>query len=230
MGRGLARPFGRLAAALMFAAGLAAVVLTVPLAARAQSRAEKEAERTKWENKIVFFGEEDTGLWSLRIQDKANPERARVKYTELWKYDPDGKRWVKVDDGAPAVQIVPVKEKPDNAPPDSQNVADLPIKQGEVGIYWAKWRVNDAVEGATYCRIGPALVGRAREEAMKKAPKPPEGYLLVEVPLNINKAELQAVPDPRTHTGQGGATDKPASRPAQPAPPAPPAAKPQPKK
>ena len=150
-----------------------------------------------------------------------NPERARIKYTELWKYDPDGKKWVKVDDGAAAVQIVPVKEKPDSAPPDSQNIADLPMKQNEVGVFWAKWRVNDSVEGATYCRIGPSLVGKAREEAMKNPPKAPPGYLIVEVPLSINKAELQAIPDPRTHTGQGGVTDKPTSQPAKPAQPQP---------
>lgn len=220
--------FGRVPAALLLVAGFAAALLAAPPAARAQqSRGEKEQERTKWENKIVFFGEEDTGLWSLRIPDKLNPERARIKYTELWKYDPDGKKWVKVDDGAAAAQIFPVSEKPGNAPPDSQNIADLPMKQNEVGVFWAKWRVNDSVEGATYCRIGPNLVGKAREEAMKNPPKAPPGYLIVEVPLNINKAELQAIPDPRTHTGQGGVTDKPApatqpAKPAQPAKPTPP--------
>ena len=217
------RVFGRMTAALLLAAGLVTVLLAALPAARAQqARGEKEAERVKWENRIVFFGEEDTGLWSLRVPDKLNPERAKVKYTELWKYDPDGKKWVKVDDGAAAAQIVPVKEKPDSAPPDSQNIADLPIKQNEVGVYWAKWRVNDTVEGATYCRIGPSLVGKARTEAMKNPPTAPPGYLIVEVPLNINKAELQAIPDPRTHTGQA-AKDKPTSQPADK-----PAAKPQP--
>src|SRR3954468_23927857 len=110
--------------ALLLAGGFAAALLAAPPAARAQARGEKEQERTKWENKIVFFGEEDTGLWSLRVPDKLNPERAKIKYTEMWKYDPDGKKWVKVDDGAPAAQIVPANEKPSTAPPDSQNIAD----------------------------------------------------------------------------------------------------------
>src|SRR4051794_38880846 len=128
--------FGRTTAALLMAAGLGAatvVLLAAPPAARAQQARTEQEERAKWDNKIVFFGEEDTGLWSLRIPDKLNPERAKIKFTEMWKYDPDGKKWVKVDEGAPAVQITPVNEKPANSPPDSQNIADLPIKQNEVG-------------------------------------------------------------------------------------------------
>src|SRR5947208_12675330 len=87
--------FGRTAvmAGVLLAAGLAVVLVGAPPAARAQARGEKEQERAKWEARIVFFGEEDTGLWSLRIPDKSATERARIKFTELWKYDPEGKKW-----------------------------------------------------------------------------------------------------------------------------------------
>src|SRR5437763_7799986 len=115
-------------AAALLAIGVVALLSRPALTARAaEGRADKEQERTKWENRIVFFGEEDTGFWSLRIPDKLCTEAAKIKYTEMWKYDPASKAWVKVDDGAPAAQIVLPKDKPDSAPPDSQNIADLPI-------------------------------------------------------------------------------------------------------
>src|SRR5438105_4158686 len=44
-------------------------------------------ERLRWQSVIDFFGEEDTGKWSLRVNDKNVRERATFQYLELWTYD-----------------------------------------------------------------------------------------------------------------------------------------------
>src|SRR3954452_13084403 len=79
-----------------------------PASARAaKEKAARDREREAWEARIIFYGEEDTGAWSLRVQDQAVRERAILRYTALWKFDPESKKWVKVDDGADAVRILP---------------------------------------------------------------------------------------------------------------------------
>ena len=183
-----------------------------PAEKKAGTPAEKIQERIKWANRIVFFGEEDTGKWSLRVQDRDATERATVRYTELWKYDPGEKKWVKVDDHAVASGVVPAGEKPANSPPGTQLIAELPIKEGEVGLFYAKWRVNDDVEGATFCKLGPGLTGDAAKEAQKPMKVPP-GMMSAVVPLGSGKAELQVIPDPRFNTGQA-TVDSPTSKPA----------------
>jgi hypothetical protein len=184
-------------------------------AARAKdAKAERDRERLQWEARIVFFGEEDTGTWSLRVQDKTVRERNVLQYTELWKFDPGAKKWVKVDDGAEAVRILPPAEKPETAPQDTQLIAELPIQPNTVGLYYAKWRVNNRTDGATLCRIGPGLTGKDARPATDRAPqKVPPGMIPEVVPLSINKAELMVIPDPRLSTGQA-MKGEPTSRPA----------------
>jgi len=119
-----------------------------------------------------------------------------------------------VDDGAEAVRILPPAEKADTAPPDTQVIAELPIQPNTVGLYYAKWRVNDALDGATLCRIGPGLVGKDAKPATDRAPqKVPAGMIPEVVPLSLNKAELMVIPDPRLNTGQAIKV-VPTSRPA----------------
>lgn len=164
---------------------------------------EKVRERMQWEARITFFGEEETANWSLRILDvSAPPESAKVKLVELWKVDIGTKKWVKIDEGAPAVTIFPLKQKPATAPPDSQLIADLPLKQNDVGLYYAKWRVNDDINGATLTRIGPGLVGDAAKAAKDNPPKVPRGMMAAVVPVDVHKAELMVIPDPQVGTGQ----------------------------
>ena len=184
-------------------------------AARAtDAKAERDQERLKWEAQIVFFGEEDTGNWSLRVQDKAVRERNVLQYTELWKFDAEAKKWVKVDDGAEAVRVLAPVEKPDTAPEGTQVIAELPIRPNTVGLYYAKWRVNNRIDGATLCRIGPGLTGEDARPATDRAPlKVPPGMIPEVVPLSINKAELMVIPDPRLNTGQA-MKGEPTSRPA----------------
>src|SRR5438270_3491171 len=47
----------------------------------------KAKEQQHWENAIQFFGEEDTGSWSLRVEDRNVHERAQFRLLELWTYD-----------------------------------------------------------------------------------------------------------------------------------------------
>ncbi len=182
----------------------------------ARQGADKERERAKWENKISFYGQEETDGWSLRVLDRDATEQFKIKYTELWKYVIAEKRWVKIDAGAAAVTIVPAKQKGPDAPEDSQVIADLPVKTKDVGLYYAKWIVNDAVEGATFCRVGPGLVGDAARKARENPQKPQPGMTMQIVPLSLDKAEIMTIPDPRFATGQalkGTPTTKPVARP-----------------
>jgi hypothetical protein len=205
-------PRGLVGGSLIFAILLATIgtprasvrAADAPAPARGKDKAaDRDRERSVWEARIIFYGEEDTGAWSLRVQDRAVRERAILRYTELWKFDLETKKWVKVDDGAEAVRILPPAEKADTAPQDTQVVAELPIQPNTVGLYYAKWRVNDAIDGATLCRIGPGLVGKDAKPATDRAPlKVPQGMIPEVVPLSLNKAELMVIPDPRLNTGQ----------------------------
>ena len=180
---------------------------------------DKDKLRQKWENLITFWGEEETNLWSLRVPDKFNPEPANVKYRELWKYDPDTNKWVKVDDTAKTVRIVNVKDKPDNSPVDSQLIVDFPIPAGTVGLYYAKWTVydaaNNAIEGTSFCRIGPGLTSAQLKAAAANPQKVDKGQMVTIVPLSVTKSEMRVIPDPQFGTGQA-LTHVPATKPASP--------------
>src|SRR6476646_2734646 len=108
------------AAMLLPLLALAPATRAADAAPPAKGASDAHQQMLKWFAKITFFGEEETGNWSLRIYDKDATERATIKYVELWKYDVDGKKWVKVDEGAPAARIVLPNEKPANSPPDTQ--------------------------------------------------------------------------------------------------------------
>lgn len=177
-------------------------LLTSPLPAAEPPTRQAAAERLKWERKIVFYGEEDTGEWSLRVPDRDATEAAVVRYTELWKYDVAAKKWVKIDDGADPARIVPAARKPADGPPDTQVIARLPIKHDTIGLYYAKWRLNDTIDGATFCRLGPGLVEKPTTNPADERPKAPAGMMWTAVPVDDKRAELQLVPDPRLNTGQ----------------------------
>lgn len=195
------------AGALLAGGVLAATVPAIVRADDAPSRgpagsSDRLREQLKWEQKLVFYGEEDTGDWSLRIYDKSVTEKAKVKYLELWKYDVDSKTWIKVDDSVAVANVVMPADKPNNAPADTQIIANLPIQPNTVGIYYAKFRVNDSIDGGSYCKIGPGLVGRAAKEAEEHLLRPPAGYIVADVPLTISSAKRMIIPDPRSHCGQ----------------------------
>lgn len=177
-------------------------------AAPAAAQSELEQEKLKWMNLITFFGEEETGDFSLRVFDKDVKERADFRFQELWKYDLDSKRWIKIDDKPQTARVVMPNEKGPNSPPDTQLLASLPVSIKTPGVFYAKWRINRNVEGATFTRIGPNVLGRDPPAGPR-----PEKHIVMDVPIDQNKAVRMWIPDPRFHTGQA-AEDKPTTRPA----------------
>jgi hypothetical protein len=174
----------------------------------------EQKERYRWEQLIEFFGDEATNRWSLRIRDANAKEHATFRYVELWKYDLNEKKWVKVDDSIQEAKIVLPNEKPNDSPyPDTQFLADLPIAGDDMGLFYAKWRVNGKTDGATFTRLGPSTVTK---QVTTLPSSVPPGMMLTVVPLDKNRAERQLIPDPKFHTGQGGppapagATSRPA--------------------
>lgn len=193
------RKSGRgLGAAVVLAAMVAAPALpsmAQPAAAAADAK-EEQAVRQKWENIVQFYGEEESSRFSLRILDRDAKEEADFVFKEIWKYDRENKKWVKMDAPPQARKAVPADQKRGDAPPDSQVLAELPIRIEDVGLYYAKWTMN-GVPCATYMRLGP----RARDRT--DPGKAPAGYMKDDVPISVDKAELQIIPDPRYHTGEG---------------------------
>lgn len=192
--------------------GLAGAAIAMPLAllagpgarlvpaAPASRPAEdpKRDERLKWENAIVFFGEEDTGNYSIRILDKSVTAPATFRYLELWEYDVKEKTWLKIDNRQQTTRIVLPKDKPADAPEGNQLLADIPVTQDKVGLYYCKWQVN-GIDGATLTRIGPGHAGKP--PALGPTPA---GMIATDVPLDKNHGTVMFVPDPRTHTGKPG--------------------------
>jgi hypothetical protein len=190
---------GSLAAIAMFAGLTALPAWAGPASQPSRAAADAEfAERAKWENVITFFGEEDSGRYSIRILDKSVTEPANFKYLELWIYDLTEKKWLKVDDRTQETRIVLPKDKPQDAPDGNQLLAEIPVDQEKIGLYYCKWQVN-GVEGGTLTRIGPGHVGKPVDLG-----KIPPGMIVTDVPLDKSHGERMIVPNPRTHTGETG--------------------------
>jgi hypothetical protein len=161
-----------------------------------QQTKEELAIRQKWENIVQFYGEEESNQFSLRILDRDAKEEGQFLFKEIWNYDREKKEWVKMNAPERAVKVVPASQKPKLSPPDSQVLTDLPISIQQVGLYYAKWTI-DGIACSTYIRLGP----RARDR--KDPGKAPPGHMKDDVPLNTDNAEIQIIPDPRYHTGEG---------------------------
>lgn len=157
---------------------------------------EDQQTRRKWENIVQFYGEEDSNRFSLRIFDNDAKEEGDFLFKEVWKYDREKKEWVKMTAVPKATKVVPASRKPQDAPPNSQVLADLPITIQDVGLYYAKWTMN-GIACTTYMRLGP----NARDRTSPG--KAPPGHMVEQVPLNTDKAEMQIIPDPRYFTGEG---------------------------
>lgn len=186
---------------------------TRPGAPSAAQWTDEQKEQYRWEQLIQFFGDEATGTWSLRIHDANANERATFKYLELWTYDLKEKKWVKIDGEPQEAKILPASEKrPDPIYPDTQMLAELPLKEDDLGLYFVKWRVNNKTDGATFTLLGPTRVTR---QVTTLPTKLPVGWMLTVVPLDRNNAERQLIPDPRYHTGQTGRPPLPSTRPSR---------------
>jgi hypothetical protein len=161
----------------------------IPTVARA---ADAEAEKTRqtWENLIQYYGEEETGRFSLRVLDKETNVTGSFVFLSFWKYDRDTNGWTKLKDGPIRAKVVLPQDKPKDSPKDSQVLVELPITIKDVGVYYAKWTVN-GVAGGSFTRIGPhAPRGSGAGIVAKK------GEILTDVPIDPNHAEVRAIPEP----------------------------------
>jgi len=178
--------------------------------ARAERPATNPADqgRQAWEKIIQFYGDEETSNWSLRIADKNVAARATFTMLELWRFDVSASEWKLVDKPHAVAVIVPPDQKPTDAPDDETQILYQlsEITPGTYGLFYAKWRA-DGINGATFIRLGASRVPRKGGQG-DKAPK---GWLWVVVPLNLNKAELRMIPDPRVFC----VDDAPETRPAR---------------
>jgi hypothetical protein len=159
---------------------------------------EDQATRRKWESIVVFYGQEDTNRFSLAIQDANAKEEGEFHFKEVWKYDRQKKEWVKMNAAAKATKALPANKRPRGAdgPVDAQILVDLPIQIQDVGLYYAKWTLNE-IPCTTYMFLGT----RARDRTIPG--KAPPGHKVEDVPVSVDKSELQIIPDPQYHTGEG---------------------------
>ena len=186
---------------------LSAIIISPAHASRPEKSA-ADKEREAWEKLIEFYGDEATNDWSLRIEDKNVTKRATFVFLELWRYDSTAKKWDLVDQPHMDTAIVLPKDKPaDKADEDTQILYNLTeIQKGMYGLWFAKWRA-DGVSGANFIRLGPARAPRKGGEDER----PPTGWLWEVVPLNLNKAEMQMIPEPHVWCTQ----DAPATQPVK---------------
>jgi hypothetical protein len=155
-----------------------------------------QEKRRNWEAIVDFYGTEDSNRFSLAIHDRNAKEEGQFHFKEIWKYDHQAKKWVKMDVAAKIVKAVPASEKPKDSPNDAQILVELPIQIQDIGLYYAKWEI-DGIPCATFTPVGP----RARDRTVPGKPGP--GERIMDVPITIDKAELQIIPSPEYHTGEG---------------------------
>lgn len=186
--------------ALVVAVVIVGLMLVIPIRSLLADGKPKsgtaDAERLKWESRIVFFGDETTGEWSLRIHDRDVDVQRRFKLQELWTYNRQTKHWERMGTEVLSSWMLPPgkkKQDPDAEPdPDQmQTLAELPIDKDQVGLFYAKWTVDD-IHGATFCRIGTGL--EKKSDYVHKLP--PEGKIWVVLPIDTNHSEPAFVPDP----------------------------------
>jgi hypothetical protein len=148
--------------------------------------------REYWENAVSFWGDEQSGGWSLRLPDSMYRQRATFELLELWEFDRKQSKWVQTDEPRHTMQIVPPSRKPALSPPESQLLTWLEkIPRGYTsGLWYAKWRA-DGIDCATLIRIGNSKADNA-------APKevPPDTIVTI-LPLDPEHSQYKILPDPR---------------------------------
>ncbi len=172
-----------------------------PLAAAEESSADAQARlaRRHWESVVLFYGDEEDGSWSLRIQDASVKDRAWFEFLELWQFDLKDRAWRQTKTEKYARPIVLPKQKGSDEPQDSQTLYKLEeIPVHTAGLWYAKWKIDGTACG-TLMRIGtsrvkgPALEGEA-----------PHGMVKMAMPITLEKAEWMFVPDPRIYCVPNG--------------------------
>lgn len=185
-----------LVVAVLIAGSMLALPILPVLADGKPKQGNSDSEQLKWENRIVFFGDEATGEWSLRIHDGDVDTKRQFKLYELWTYNRESKHWERTGtEVISAWMLPPGKKKQDtDAEPDpdqTQILAELPINKDQVGLFYAKWKVDD-IQGATFCRIGTGLENKS--DYVHKPP--PEGQIWVVLPIDNNHSVPAFIPNP----------------------------------
>lgn len=181
---------------------LCAVVALASLerwAGAAPEQHSKNPERDHWESVILFYGDEETGEWSLRIDDKDVKQRAWFEYIGLWQFDIKEEAWQEVKSAKFQKPIVLPKQKGTDQPENNQvlvNLEEIPVHTA--GLWYARWKV-DNVEGGTLMRVGTNRASNKVQEA-----PPPPGMMKVAVPVSLEKAVGMIIPDPRIYCVIGG--------------------------
>lgn len=171
-------------------------------AAPAQGPTSRPAEtaraRQRWERAVIVFGDESTGQWSLRIRDKDVDVPRQFHFKELWTYDRKTKKWVKVaSKPSDSVMAPPGPQKKDDDSEPDQVLVDLPIDPDTVGLFYARWRV-DQIDGATFFRLGPVAASGSAPQG-----KRPAGSMQASVPVDKTHSEADFIPDPRIACEKG---------------------------
>lgn len=170
-----------------------------PMKGPARELSPTERARQKWESVILFFGDEETGEWSLRLRDQDVHERGWFEFLELWQLDPKTRQWHHLPTEKIAKAVVKPKEKGTDEPDASQTLIEFKdIPPRTAGLWYAKWRM-DGIDGATLMRVGTASVAKG----IPPLGDPPEGMIKMAVPIDLNKSEAMLIPDPRLACVQG---------------------------
>lgn len=186
---------------LIVAGGLmfGAMVLLHGGAVRGAETDRQRAARQHWESVVVWFGDEDTGEWSLRIRDQDVHERGWFEYLELWQFDLKEERWVQLKVDKFAKAIVLPKQKGTDQPEGNQTLVELKeIEPKTAGLWFAKWKVDD-VPCSTYMKVGGA---RPKDNLAEKKEIP--GMLRTVVPIDLDNSVWMYIPDPRVYCIAGG--------------------------
>lgn len=154
---------------------------------------EPTPDRKTWEKRVIFYGDEATGEWSLRIRETDVDRQRPFIFREIWQYDREKKRWIKLNTTPISSVMVPAARRHKNPDDDETEIlAYLPVERDQGGLYYAKWKVND-VSGSTYCRVGPGL----DDPNALPTGKQPEGMIVAVVPIDLRHSQALIIPDPR---------------------------------
>ena len=165
-----------------------------------EQRAARSVARHHWESIVIWYGDEDTGEWSLRIRDQDVKERAWFEFLELWQFDRAEMKWVQLKADKLAKAIVLPKQKGSDQPTDNQTLVELrEIEPRTAGLWYAKWKV-DEVPCSTLMRVG---TGRAANK-VEGAADPKIGTVKMVVPVDLNRSEAMIIPDPQIYCVAGG--------------------------
>lgn len=141
---------------------------------------------------VHSYRDAKTGVCSLRangwvLQWELGLEERDFEFLDLWRYDPDAKKWHKLDQPKP--KAVTIKTDSDRAVFGQHTDQILIELTDEPGLYWARWTEDGKLVQS------PVMCGPIMPNDFSVA-QPPEGMLVAGVPYE-NRAEVVYIADPR---------------------------------